>query len=73
MRRGIFSASAMQPVHSCGRLLATREHMLIHVSLSSRAACPPGEAVSERLQEIAELHVRLPMPEGAGRAVGMAR
>ena len=59
--------------HDSGRLLATGEHMLIHVSLSSRAACPPGEAVSERLQQIADLHSRLPMPEGAGRAVGQAR
>ncbi|MEM7056398.1 MAG: carnitine 3-dehydrogenase [Pseudomonadota bacterium] len=56
--------------HADGRLLATGEHMLLHVSLETRATCEPGPAVAAKLGEIADLHAALPMPEGAGRAVG---
>ncbi|KQI67277.1 hypothetical protein AN189_16065 [Loktanella sp. 3ANDIMAR09] len=52
------------------RLLATGEHMLIHVSLTTRSACAPGEAVAIPLARIAAAHAGLPMPDGAGRAVG---
>ena len=48
----------------------TVEHMLIHVSLKTRSASLPGDAVAAKLTEIAELHSALPMPEGAGRAIG---
>ncbi|RMF37601.1 MAG: carnitine 3-dehydrogenase [Alphaproteobacteria bacterium] len=54
-------------------LLATGEHMLIHVSLKTRAASAPGALVAEKLAEIAALHAGLPVPDGAGRAVGMGR
>ena len=53
-----------------GRLLATGEHMLLHVSLQTRATCEPAPAVRAKLEEIAALHAGLPAPEGAGRAVG---
>jgi carnitine 3-dehydrogenase len=56
-----------------GRLLATGEHLLIHVSLATRAAADPGPAVAAKLAEIAALHARLPAPEGLGRAVGQPR
>jgi carnitine 3-dehydrogenase len=56
--------------HADGRVLATGEHMLLHVSLDSRATCEPGPRVKARLEEIAALHADLPAPEGAGRAVG---
>jgi carnitine 3-dehydrogenase len=59
--------------HADGRLLATGEHMLVHVSLATRAASDPGPAVAAKLAEIAALHARLPAPEGAGRAVGDPR
>ena len=52
------------------RLLATGEHMLIHVDMNSRAASLPGEAVAARLAELAAAHAALPRPDGAGRAVG---
>jgi len=55
--------------HADGRLLATAEHMLIHVNLDTRSASLPGEKVAIKLAEIAELHAALPMPEGAGRAI----
>ncbi|MGO4915813.1 carnitine 3-dehydrogenase [Pseudogemmobacter sp. W21_MBD1_M6] len=53
------------------RLLATGEHMLIHVSLDTRKASLPGPAVTEKLGAIAAAHARLPRPEGVGRAVGV--
>ncbi|MBK0400738.1 carnitine 3-dehydrogenase [Limibaculum sp. M0105] len=56
--------------HEDGRLLATGEQMLIHVSLETRAACDPAPAVAAKLGEIAAAHAALPLPEGVGRAVG---
>ncbi|MFV0473965.1 MAG: carnitine 3-dehydrogenase [Pikeienuella sp.] len=56
--------------HEDGRLLATGEHMLIHVSLKTRAACDPEAAVRTKLEGIATLHAALPRPEAAGRAIG---
>ena len=56
--------------HGDGRVLATGEHMLLHVSLETRATCEPGPAVAAKLGEIAALHAALPQPEGVGRAVG---
>ncbi|RYH01932.1 carnitine 3-dehydrogenase [Salipiger sp. IMCC34102] len=52
------------------RLLATGEHMLIHVDLATRRACAPLEAVAGSLAKLAQAHATLPRPEGAGRAVG---
>lgn len=59
--------------HGDGRLLATGEHMLLHVSLETRATCEPTPDVRTKLEEIAALHAKLPQPEGAGRAVGQKR
>ena len=55
------------------RLLATGEHMLIHVSLETRRASVPAEQIAARLGEIAAAHAVLAMPEGAGRAIGRKR
>jgi len=52
------------------RLLATGEHMLIHVSLETRKASEPGPSVAEPLARLADAHAALPTPEGAGAAVG---
>ena len=52
------------------RILATGEHLLIHVSLETRKSCAPEPEVARRLAEIADLHAKLPMPEGIGRSVG---
>ncbi|MBX2878656.1 MAG: carnitine 3-dehydrogenase [Granulosicoccus sp.] len=54
-----------------GRLAATGEHMLIHVSLETRAACVPAEQVAAKLSEIAGAHSGLEKPDGAGRAIGV--
>jgi len=52
------------------RLLATGEHMLIHVSLETRRACEPEPHLAAKLGRIAGLHADLTRPEGIGKAVG---
>ena len=51
------------------RLLATGEHLLLHVSLETRRSAPPADHIAARLAEIAAAHARLERPEGIGRAV----
>lgn len=52
------------------RLLATGEHMLIHVSLESRKASVPTDHIARKLSAIAKDHALLGTPTGAGSAVG---
>ena len=52
------------------RELATGEHFLLHVSLETRKACDPDERVAVPLARVAAAHAKLPMPDGAGAAVG---
>ena len=59
--------------HGDGHLLATGEHMLLHVSLETRASCEPAPAVKARLEDVAARHATLPRPEGVGRAIGQGR
>jgi len=56
--------------HEDGRLLATGEHMLLHVSLETRRSSVPENQVAQTLGEIASLHATLDTPEGAGKAIG---
>ena len=59
--------------HGDGRLLATGEHMLIHVNLETRSASNPTPVVEEKASAIADAHAQLDLPDGIGRAVGQAR
>ena len=52
------------------RLLATGEHFLLHVSLKDRRPCDPSDVIVAALERVASAHAKLPMPDGAGRAVG---
>jgi len=52
------------------RLLATGEHMLIHVDMNSRSSSLPSDAVAAKLAELAAAHETLPRPDGAGRGIG---
>jgi len=56
--------------HNDGRLLATAEHMLIHVDLKTRGASIPSDLVMDRMERIYNAHKNLPKPEGISRAVG---
>ena len=53
------------------RLLATGEHMLIHVSLETRRASEPAAYIAANLATIANAHAALSLPKGAGKAVGV--
>lgn len=53
------------------RLLATGEHMQIHVDLKTRRASDPGPQVAGPLAKVASAHAKLPRPDGAGAAVGV--
>lgn len=55
------------------RLLATGEHFLLHVSLATRRPSDPAPHIVAALERIAAAHAALPLPEGAGRAVGQKR
>jgi carnitine 3-dehydrogenase len=52
------------------RLLATGEHFLLHVSLKDRRPCDPSDGIVAALERVATAHDKLPVPDGAGRAVG---
>ncbi|MEM8654025.1 MAG: carnitine 3-dehydrogenase [Pseudomonadota bacterium] len=52
------------------RLLATGEHFLLHVSLETRRPSEPAPQIVAALDQVAAAHAGLPVPEGAGRAVG---
>jgi carnitine 3-dehydrogenase len=56
--------------HDDGRLLATAEHMLIHVNLETRGASIPSDLVVNRVERIDGAHQKLKKPEGLARAVG---
>jgi carnitine 3-dehydrogenase len=45
-----------------GTELATGEQMLLHVSLQTRRASPPGEALQRTLAAIQAKHAALPRP-----------
>ncbi|MFO8126523.1 carnitine 3-dehydrogenase [Yoonia sp.] len=53
------------------RELATGEHMLIHVSLETRKASDPAPQVAGLLAKVAAAHAALPIPVGAGKAIGV--
>ncbi len=51
-------------------LLATGEHMLLHVDMSSRRVAPAREPVAGRLAALAAAQAGLPQPDAAGAAIG---
>ena len=54
-------------MHRGDTLLATGEHMLLHVSLQTRRTAPPQSPVAETLARIARVHAALAAPEGSGK------
>lgn len=51
-------------------ILASGEHMLVHVDSQARRACAAEESVQRTVERLARAHAGLPFPKGAGRAVG---
>lgn len=54
-------------------LVATAEHMMLHVDTTTDRAAPADPAILAMLAAIAEHHDRLPSPPNAGRAIGAPR
>jgi carnitine 3-dehydrogenase len=52
-------------------LLATAEHMLLHVETGAQRARPADPALLDRVERIARAHADLPWPDRAGRAIGI--
>lgn len=53
-----------------GTLLATAEHMLIHVDREKNKACPAEQSVLGRLDRLQKAHDKIPAPEYIGRHIG---
>ena len=53
-----------------GNIVATGEHMLLHVSLKTRSSSLPSEKISTSLSKLFQEHSNLPWPDGAGRSIG---
>lgn len=53
-----------------GTIVATGEHLLLHVDTRSERVSPAVEPVAGRIAAIAEAHAALPRPGSAGRHVG---
>jgi carnitine 3-dehydrogenase len=56
-----------------GTVVATGEHLLLHVDTRGGRASPMVEPVAERVAAVAHAHASLPRPAGAGRYVGQPR
>ena len=53
-----------------GKIVATGEHMLLHVSLRTRSSSLPSEKIASNLSKLFHPHSNLPWPEGAGSSIG---
>jgi carnitine 3-dehydrogenase len=54
-------------------LVATGEHMLLHVDTTTGKAVPAAPALAETMAKLAAAHAGLAVPDAAGRAVGQPR
>ena len=53
------------------RLSATSENISLHIDMSIRRVAPFPPDIAGRLRAVADVHARLPRPEGAGRRVAL--
>ena len=56
-----------------GVVLATGEHLLLHVDTRAGKTAPMAEPLASRVEAVARAQAALPRPEGAGRHVGQPR
>ena len=52
-----------------GKLVATAEHMMLHVDTSVGRACPARPEILKRLREVTDAQSRIEAPESAGKAI----
>ncbi len=55
-----------------GTVVATAEHIYLHVDTKLKKASPIGDELLIRLKPIAQAHAKLPKPDGVGRFVGQS-
>jgi carnitine 3-dehydrogenase len=53
--------------------VATIEQLCLHVNMAEGKSAPASAEVWAKLKAIADAHAALPLPEGAGRAVGQKK
>ncbi|MEY4304495.1 MAG: hypothetical protein RIT52_670, partial [Pseudomonadota bacterium] len=53
--------------------VATIEQLCLHVDMAAGKASPASAEVWAKLKAVADAHANLPLPEGAGRAVGQRK
>ena len=56
--------------HDDDSVVATAEHMMLHVDATAGKSSPASPEIQQTLAEIAALHDLLPKPVQAGRAIG---
>jgi carnitine 3-dehydrogenase / betainyl-CoA thioesterase len=56
-----------------GTVVATGEHLLLHVDTEARRVSPMREPVATNVARLGRAHADLPWPHGAGRHVGQPR
>ncbi|MFO1256512.1 MAG: carnitine 3-dehydrogenase [Sphingomonadaceae bacterium] len=54
-----------------GTLIATAEHMLLHVDAKAERSCPAPEAIATAIQGLVAAQSQLPPPDGTGRSIAM--
>lgn len=59
--------------HTDGWLAATSESLSLHVNMSGPKVAPFPPDIAERVQAMRDAHAALPMPERAGRSIGIRR
>jgi acyl-CoA thioester hydrolase len=59
--------------HVDGWLAATSENLMLHVDMAGPKVAPFPTDIMERIEEMAKAHAALPVPERAGRAIGIRR
>jgi acyl-CoA thioester hydrolase len=59
--------------HVDGWLAATSENLMLHVDMAGPKVAPFPADIMEKIEAMANAHARLPVPERAGRAIGIRR
>ena len=59
-----------QMYNAAGDVIATSEHMILHVNNKEGKSCPAGPEIWSKLEPIAKAHQNLPVPDFIGRFTG---
>ena len=60
-------------INEAGEVVATGEHMLLHVDTKKGASAPAMTPVNKALAQIADGHLHLPRPDYSGRSIGLKK